>query len=115
VEAKTKERMLASVETEPETAASEENNRENASVRVGGAETHLCCFIVTNPVLRILDVLSRIRIPNFFDPGSGSRIRGVKKHRIPDLGSWILLYIKIGMKNKTNFFLAFYSFRCKFY
>jgi hypothetical protein len=65
-------------------------------------------------VLRIRDVLSRIRIPNFFFyPGSGSRIRGVKKNRIPDLGSRILLYIKIGMKNKTNFFLAFFSFRKK--
>jgi hypothetical protein len=41
---------------------------------------------------------SRIRIPNFY-PGSGSRIS--------DPGSRILLYIKIGMKNKTNFFLAF--------
>jgi hypothetical protein len=68
-------------------------------------------------VLLIRDVLSRIRIPNFFitDPVPGSRIRGVKKHQIPDLGSQILLYIKIGMKNKTNFFLAFYSFRSKFY
>jgi hypothetical protein len=28
----------------------------------------------------------------------------VKKHRIPNPGS---RYIKIGMKNKTNFFLAF--------
>jgi hypothetical protein len=45
---------------------------------------------------------SRIRIPNIFvpDPDPGSRIRGVKKHRI-------LLYIKIGMKNKTK--------RSKFY
>jgi hypothetical protein len=46
------------------------------------------------------------------DPGSGTltflyRIRGVKKHWIPDLGSRILLYIKVGMKNKINFFLAF--------
>jgi hypothetical protein len=32
----------------------------------------------------------------------------VKKHRIPDLGSRILLYIKIGMKNKTNFFFCFF-------
>jgi hypothetical protein len=57
------------------------------------------------PVLRIRDVLSRIRIP---DPGG---------EKAPDLGSRILLYIpvKIGMKNKTNFFLAFYSFRSKFY
>jgi hypothetical protein len=62
------------------------------------------------------------------DPGSGSltflsriRIRGVKKHWIPDPGgekaqdpgSRILLYIKIGIKN--NFFLAFYSFRSKIY
>jgi hypothetical protein len=34
------------------------------------------------PVLRIRDVLSRIRIRPFLHPGS--RIRGVKKHRIPD-------------------------------
>jgi hypothetical protein len=50
---------------------------------------------------------SRIRIP---DPGG-------KKAPYP--GSWIpdptVLYIKIGMKNKTNFFLALYSFRSKFY
>jgi hypothetical protein len=45
----------------------------------------------------------------------GSLIRVVKKHWIPDLGSRILLYIKIGMKNKTNYFLACYSFRSKFY
>jgi hypothetical protein len=51
----------------------------------------------------------------FFYPGSGSWIRRVKKHRIPELGSRILLYMKIGMTNKTNFFLAFYSFRSKFY
>jgi hypothetical protein len=31
----------------------------------------------------------------------------VKKHRILDLGSRILLYIKIGTENKTNFFLLF--------
>jgi hypothetical protein len=47
-----------------------------------------------------------------FYPGSGSltflsRIRGVKKHRIPHLGSRILLYIKIGMKNKTQLFSCF--------
>jgi hypothetical protein len=58
--------------------------------------------------------------PGCFIPDSGSltflsQIRRVKKHRIPDLGSRILLYIKIGMKNKTNFFLAYYSFRGKFY
>jgi hypothetical protein len=46
---------------------------------------------------------SRIWIP---DPGG---------KKAPDSGSQILLYIKIGMKNKTNFFLAFYSFRNKFY
>jgi hypothetical protein len=46
-----------------------------------------------------LTFLSRIRIP---DPGG---------EKAPDPGSGILLYIKIGMKNKTNFFLAFYSFR----
>jgi hypothetical protein len=33
-------------------------------------------------VLRIRDVLSRIRIRPLLHPGSGSRIRGVKKHRI---------------------------------
>jgi hypothetical protein len=53
---------------------------------------------------------SRIRIPNF-----------LFRIWIPDPGGWkstgsrILLYIKIGMKNKTNIFLAFYSFRSKFY
>jgi hypothetical protein len=64
-------------------------------------------------VLRIRDGLSRIPDP---DPTiAPSRIR------IPDPGgkkstvSRILLYIKIGIKNKTNFFLAFYSFRSKFY
>jgi hypothetical protein len=51
---------------------------------------------------------SRIRIPNFFIPDP-------EGEKAPDLGSQILLYIKIGMKNKTNFFLAFYSFRNKFY
>jgi hypothetical protein len=51
--------------------------------------------------------------PYLFYTGSGSRIRGGEK--APDLGSRILLYIKIGMKNKTNFFLAFHSFRSKFY
>jgi hypothetical protein len=35
-------------------------------------------------VLRIRDVSSRIRIRPLLHPGSGSRIRGVKKHRIPD-------------------------------
>jgi serine/threonine protein kinase len=60
------------------------------------------------PVLRIRDVLSRIRIFNFFIPDPGGE-------KAPDLGSRILLYIKMGMKNKTNFFLAFYSFRRKFY
>jgi hypothetical protein len=35
-------------------------------------------------VLRIRDVLSRIRIPKFFIPDPGLRILGVKKHRIPD-------------------------------
>jgi hypothetical protein len=37
-------------------------------------------------VLRIRDVLSRIRIRPLLHPGS--RIRGVKKHRIPDLTSF---------------------------
>jgi hypothetical protein len=48
-------------------------------------------------VLRIRDVLSRIRIP---DPGG---------EKAPDPGSRILLYIKIGMKNKIKptFFLLF--------
>jgi hypothetical protein len=60
----------------------------------------------------LLSLCASVADPGCFipDPGSG----GVKKHRIPDLGSRILLYIKIGMKNKTNFFLAFYSFRSKF-
>jgi hypothetical protein len=57
-------------------------------------------------VLRIRDVLSRI--PYFFIPDPGGE-------KAPDPGSRILLYIKIGMKNKTNFFLAFYSFKSKFY
>jgi hypothetical protein len=35
-------------------------------------------------VLWIRDVLSRIRIRPLLHPGSGSRILGVKKHRIPD-------------------------------
>jgi hypothetical protein len=61
-------------------------------------------------VLRIRDGLSRI--PEADPTIAPSRIRGVKKHRIPDP---TVLYIKIGMKNKTNFFLAFYSFRSKFY
>jgi hypothetical protein len=56
-------------------------------------------ILSTAAVLRIRDVLSRIR--------------GVKTHWIPDPGSRILLNIKIGMKNKTNFFLAFYSFSLK--
>jgi hypothetical protein len=51
---------------------------------------------------------SRIRIPNFFIPDPGGE-------KAPDPRSRILLYIKIGMKNKTNFFLAFYSFGGKFY
>jgi hypothetical protein len=58
--------------------------------------------------LEIRDVLSRIRIPNFFitDPGD---------EKAPDPESRILLYIKIEMKNKDNVFLAFFSFRSKFY
>jgi hypothetical protein len=74
----------------------------------------LYCIPMLGSVLRIRVILSRIRIwiPNFFipdlDPGSGGE-------KAPDLGSRILLYIKIGMKNKTNFFLAFYSFRSKIY
>jgi hypothetical protein len=56
---------------------------------------------------------SQIRIPNFFL--SRIRIPDPGGEKAPDLGSWILLYIKIGMKNKTNFFIAFYSFRSKFY
>jgi hypothetical protein len=43
-------------------------------------------FHLSWPVLRIRDVLSRIPDP---DPYFLSRIRGVKKHRIPDLGSQI--------------------------
>jgi hypothetical protein len=49
--------------------------------------------------------------PYIFHPGSGYRILGVKKHRIPDP----TVYIKRGMKNKTNLFLFPYSFRNKFY
>jgi hypothetical protein len=60
------------------------------------------CFI-PDPGSGSLTFLSRIRIP---DPGG---------EKAPDLGSRILLYIKVGMKNKTNFFLAFYSFRSTFY
>jgi hypothetical protein len=52
------------------------------------------CFI-PDPGSGSLTFLSRIRIP---DPGS---------EKAPDPRSWILLYIKIGMKNKTNFCLAF--------
>jgi hypothetical protein len=43
-------------------------------------------------VLRIRDVLSRIRIRPLLHPGSGSRIWGVKKHRIPDPGSDLFFY-----------------------
>jgi hypothetical protein len=56
-----------------------------------------------------------------FYPGSGSltfflsRIPDPGGEKEPDLGSRILMYIKIGMKNKTNFVLAFYCFRSKFY
>jgi hypothetical protein len=61
--------------------------------------------------------LSRIRISKYFfpdpDPGSRSRILGVKK--TPDPGSRILLYIKRGMTNRSNSFLAPYGFRSKFY
>jgi hypothetical protein len=35
---------------------------------------------------------SRIRIRPLLHPGSGSRIRGVKKHRIPDPGSDLFFY-----------------------
>jgi hypothetical protein len=35
-------------------------------------------------VLRIRDGFPRIRIRPLLHPGSGYRIRGVKKHRIPD-------------------------------
>jgi hypothetical protein len=51
---------------------------------------------------------SRIRIPKFFipDPDPGGK---------KSTGSRFLLYIKRGMKNKTNFFLAPYGFRKKFY
>jgi hypothetical protein len=59
-------------------------------------------------VLRIWDVLSRIRIPKFFIPDPGGK-------KAPDPGSPILLDIKSGMKNKTNLFLAPYGFRNKFY
>jgi hypothetical protein len=66
------------------------------------------------------DILQQCCGAGMFYPGSGSltflsRFRGLKKHRIQDLGSRILLYIKIGMKKKPNFFLAFYSFKSKFY
>jgi hypothetical protein len=57
-----------------------------------------------------------------FYPGPGflaflSRIPDPGGEKASDPGSRIpiLLYTKIGMKNKTNFFLAFYSFRSKFY
>jgi hypothetical protein len=67
------------------------------------------------PGSRILDPDPELFLPDP-DPGSGGG-GGCKStgSRIPYLGSLILLYIKIGMKNKTNFFLAFYSFRSKFY
>jgi hypothetical protein len=58
---------------------------------------------------------SRIRIRPLLHPGSGSRIPDPGGKKAPDPGSRILMYIIIGMKNKTNFFLAFYSFRSKFY
>jgi hypothetical protein len=65
--------------------------------------------------------LSRIRISKYFfpdpDPGSRSRIQipdpGGKK--TPDPRSRILLYIKRGMTNRSNSFLAPYGFRSKFY
>jgi hypothetical protein len=46
------------------------------------------------------------------DPGSGSLTFFIPDpdpggEKTPDPGSRILLYIKIGMKNKTNFFLLF--------
>jgi hypothetical protein len=47
---------------------------------------HISCVNVvkSQAVWRIRDTLSRIRIRPLLHPGSGSRIRGVKKHRIPD-------------------------------
>jgi hypothetical protein len=44
-------------------------------------------YCAVSPVLRIRDVLSRIRIRPLLHPGSGSRIRGGKK--APDPGSGI--------------------------
>jgi hypothetical protein len=42
----------------------------------------ICLTSMRIPVLRIRDVLSRIQIRPLLHPGSGSRIRGVKKYRI---------------------------------
>jgi hypothetical protein len=66
-------------------------------------------------VLRIRDGLSQIPNPDLTIAPSRIRIPDLGGKKAPDPGSQILLYIKIGMKNKTNFFLAFYSFRSKFY
>jgi hypothetical protein len=41
-------------------------------------------FETAKAVLRIQDGLSQIPIRPLLHPGSGSWIRGVKKHRIPD-------------------------------
>jgi hypothetical protein len=58
------------------------------------------CFI-PDPRSGSLNFSSRIRIP----------VPGGKK----STGSWVLLYIKRGKKNKTNLFLASNGFRNKFY
>jgi hypothetical protein len=61
---------------------------------------------------------SSVADPGWFIPDptiAPSRIPDPGGKKAPDPGSRILLYIKIGIKNKTNFFLAFYSFRSKFF
>jgi hypothetical protein len=55
------------------------------SIRKMRRHLPLCPLYTYRSVLQIRDVLSRIRIRPLLHPGSGSRIRGVKKHRIPDL------------------------------
>jgi hypothetical protein len=96
--------------------AQSSNSAQQGTVR--SHNSALCCIARSPESLLCGIAWSSVADPGCFipDPGSGSLtflsriwIRGVKKHRIPDLGSRILMYryIKIGMKNKTNFFLAF--------